>query len=213
MLKANDVILFQGDSITDAGRSRQNVHGHGADALGHGYACLTAAKLLALKPALNLTILNRGISGNKVPQLAERWQVDCLDLKPTVVSILIGVNDTWHAKNNPALAVPLDVYENVYRDLIEKTRQALPGVRLVLCEPFVFKCGAVNDTWFPEIDQRRDIVAKLAHDHRCTFVAFQKALNDALPRQSRLEYWLGDGVHPTLAGHEVLSQAWLKAVR
>jgi lysophospholipase L1-like esterase len=211
-LAVNDVILFQGDSITDCGRSRDKVTGHSREALGEGYAFLAAGQLLAHDAGLNLTVLNRGISGNKITDMAARWRPDTLDLKPTVVSILIGVNDTWHIRAGGGPAIPLDLYESVYRGLLNDTRAALPHARLILCEPFVFRCGAVDQTWFPEIDERRDVVKRLAGEFDATFVTFQSALNRALKVQPQPEYWLSDGVHPTLPGHALLAQTWVKAV-
>jgi len=99
LLKENGVVLFQGDSITDAGRNRKEQKPNNAGSFGGGYALMAAAALLAEMPEKNLTIYNRGISGNKVYQLAERWKEDCLDLKPDLLSILIGVNDYWHKRN------------------------------------------------------------------------------------------------------------------
>jgi len=211
MIHEGDVILFQGDSITDAGRQREQLEPNRTDGLGTGYAYLTAAALLQRLPGHALTIYNRGISGNKVWQLEERWAEDCLDLKPNVVSILIGVNDTWHGQQSRGEGVPLDVYEQTYRKLIETTRTSLPGVRFVLCEPFVLRCGAVTDAWFPEIDERRDIVRTIADDIAAVFVPFQQAFNDAVDGVGP-QYWAADGVHPSIGGHMLLSQAWLRAV-
>jgi lysophospholipase L1-like esterase len=211
-LAAGDVILFQGDSITDCGRSREKNTGHTREALGEGYPLLAAGLMLSRCPGLNLAVINRGISGNKVVDLPPRWKADALDLKPTVVSILIGVNDTWHSRAGWGAAVPLDLYEATYRALLTDTRAALPQVRLVLCEPFVLRVGAVTDAWFPEIDQRRAVVRKLAGEYGAVFVPFQRVLNRAVKDQPRPEYWLADGVHPTLAGHALLAQAFVKAV-
>ncbi len=106
--------------------------------------------MLVDSPAAGLKIFNRGVSGNKVYQLAERWQADCLDLKPNVLSILIGVNDYWH-KHKHNYDGTLEKYEGDYRALIKRTKDALPEVRLILCEPFTLKVGAVDDTWFPGV--------------------------------------------------------------
>ena len=95
-MKKDAVILFQGDSITDAGRKKDDAGYNTSAVLGTGYAMLAGAELLHKKPSQNLKIYNRGISGNKVFQLAERWEKDCINLKPDVLSILIGVNDFWH---------------------------------------------------------------------------------------------------------------------
>lgn len=213
MIDHTDVVLFQGDSITDCGRSRERPGPNSAESLGRGYAFLAAANLLADFPGGSLQVFNRGISGNKVTDLADRWKSDCLDLRPTVVSILIGVNDTWHGtgKGTPETGVPLDVYESLYRKVIGETLDTLAGVRLVLCEPFVLRCGAVTDAWFPEIDQRRAIVKALADEHGATFVPFQSAFDQAADR-APASYWAADGVHPTLAGHLLMARTWCEAI-
>ncbi len=119
-------------------------------ALGTGYALFIASQLLAERADPGLKIYNRGISGNKVFQLAERWDADCLALKPNVLSILIGVNDLWHTLDGKYKGT-VEIYEKDYRALIARTQQALPEVKLVICEPFVLRCGAVNDKWFPDV--------------------------------------------------------------
>jgi lysophospholipase L1-like esterase len=209
-LKPKSVILFQGDSITDAGRSRKATGPNRQDALGRGYPLLAAAGLLADHAGLDLKVYNRGISGNKVPDLAARWDEDCLELKPSVLSILIGVNDIWHKLAGRYDGTVKD-YETGYRALLQRTLQALPNVRIVICEPFVLRCGAVDEKWFPEFDQRRAAARKLAEEMKLTLVPFQsmfdKAVDDAPPA-----YWAGDGVHPTLAGHMLMAQTWRKVV-
>src|SRR2546421_9415904 len=142
LIRKNEIILFQGDSITDAGRSRDKSHvANEQPGMGSGYAWLAGAELLVDRPHDGLRVFNRGISGNKVFQLAERWQTDCLDLKPTLLSILIGVNDIWH-KLNGKYDGTVQVYERDYRALLERIRKALPKVKLVICEPFVLRAGA-----------------------------------------------------------------------
>jgi lysophospholipase L1-like esterase len=209
-LPEDAVILLQGDSITDAGRNRNKGSANDATGLGRGYPYLLGGALLADYPQLRLKIYNRGISGNKVPDLAGRWQQDAVDLKPTVLSILIGVNDIWH-KLNGRYDGSVATYETGYRGLLERTLDEIPGVRIVICEPFVLRCGAVNDTWFPEFDQRRGVAKKLADEMKLTFVPFQtmfdKAVESAPPA-----YWAGDGVHPTLAGHALMAKTWREVV-
>lgn len=213
MINHSDVVVFQGDSITDCGRSRERPGPNSGESLGRGYAFFTAAKLLVDFPGGSLQVFNRGISGNKITDLADRWKSDCLDLRPTVVSILIGVNDTWHGtgKGQPENGVPLDQYESTYRNLIEGTLSTLPGARLVLCEPFVMRCGAVTDEWFPEIDQRREVVRGLAEENKAAFVPFQAAF-DAAMRHAPAAYWAADGVHPSMAGHMLMARTWREAV-
>ena len=129
-----DVVLFQGDSITDAGRNRQQEEANNPWSFGVGYANHAASWLLEEMPGMDLQIHNRGISGNKVYQLADRWEKDCLDLKPDVLSILIGVNDYWHFRNGVYDGTP-EIYENDYRNLLSRTMENLPDIKLVICQP------------------------------------------------------------------------------
>jgi lysophospholipase L1-like esterase len=209
-IASGDTILFQGDSITDAGRKRDDSAANSNAALGRGYAWLAAAQLLIDRPEARLKILNRGISGNKVYQLAERWQADCLDLKPNVLSILIGVNDFWH-KHKHGYEGTLEKYENDYRILIKRTKTALPGVKLVICEPFVLKVGAVDDSWFPEFDGYRAAAKKVAAEANAVFVPFQ-TMFDAAAKIAPPGLWAADGVHPTCDGAAIMAHGWLKAV-
>lgn len=215
LIKKNDVILFQGDSITDAGRSRdedKTSAPNNQPGLGNGYVWLAAAELLVNRPADGLKIFNRGISGHKVFQLAERWQADCLDFNPDVLSILIGVNDIWHSLE-PKLGYKgtVEIYERDYHALVERTRKALPKVKLVVCEPFVLRCGAVKDNWFPEFDNYRAAARRVADQHRATFVPFQAMFDEAI-KYAPPEHWANDGVHPSSAGAALMSHFWLKAV-
>jgi lysophospholipase L1-like esterase len=215
LIAKNDLILFQGDSITDAGRSRdkeKTTTPNTQPGLGNGYAWLAAAELLVDRPDDGLKILNRGISGHKVFQLAERWQADCLDLEPTVLSILIGVNDIWHSLE-PKLGYKgtVEIYERDYLALIERTKKALPKVKLVICEPFVLRCGAVNDKWFPEFDRYRAASKRVAEIQHATFVPFQTMFDEAV-KYAPPEHWAADGVHPSPTGASLMAYFWSKAV-
>ena len=204
------VILFQGDSITDAGRNKKNQVANDDAALGRGYPRIIAKGLLADHPKRGLQIHNRGISGHKVPDLQKRWQRDCIDLKPDILSILIGVNDIWH-KLNGRYDGTVETYNTGYRELLKQTQDALPDTKIVICEPFVLKCGAVNDKWFPEFDQRREVANKIAADMSLTLVPFQKMF-DATLDKFEPKHWAGDGVHPTKAGHELMAKTWREVV-
>ena len=211
ILNPNSKLLFQGDSITDTGRNREQTQANVGSALGTGYCHLIAAQLLAARPKDALQIFNRGISGHRVVDLYARWRVDAINLQPDVISILIGVNDTWHTfmYNN---GVEVERFATVYRMLLDYTRQQLPNVQLVLCEPFVLPCGVVTEAWVTEMDQRRAVVRELATAFGAVFVPFQEVLRDAL-RQAPAEYWAADGVHPTPAGHRLLADCWLQHMR
>ena len=207
----NSIILFQGDSITDAGRDKtKEENANDANAFGRGYVYLIAAQLLADRAADNLKIYNRGISGNKVFQLAERWDKDCLQLEPDMLSILIGVNDIWHTLNGKYDGT-VEKYENDYRGLLARTRRELPDVKLVICEPFVLRCGAVNEKWFPEFDRYRAAALRIAREFKAVFVPFQSVFDEA-SRLAPAPHWAADGVHPTMAGASLMARTWLKTV-
>lgn len=203
-------VLFQGDSITDSGRDRANGRPNVGSALGTGYPLLIASALLDAQPEHGWRFFNRGVSGNKVPDLAARWQTDAIDLAPDLVSILVGVNDYWHKRLNGYTGTVAD-YESQLDALLAQTRRALPSVRLVVLEPFVLRVGAVDASWFPEFDERRAVAARVAGRAGATWVALQ-ARFDAAAARTGADYWAADGVHPTPAGHELIADAWRAAV-
>ena len=203
--------LFQGDSITDAGRDRNKELPNDAGSFGRGYAFLAASHLLNALPENNLTIYNRGISGNKVYQLADRWEKDCLDLKPEVLSILIGVNDYWH-KRNGNYDGTVEVYENDYRKLLQRTKENLPGVRFVICEPFyVLETTAVDESWVNPMKQYQSVAKKSADEFTAVWIPFQKVFDEAVKHAPGKD-WAGDVVHPSMAGAQLMAEAWLRAV-
>jgi lysophospholipase L1-like esterase len=210
LIQPGDTVLFQGDSITDAGRKRdQGAQPNHQPALGGGYAWMAASQLLVGRDD-DLKIFNRGISGHKVHQLADRWQPDCLDLKPDVLSILIGVNDIWHLLNGNYDGT-VEIYENDYHALLKRTKAALPKVTLVVCEPFVLRCGAVNEKWFPAFDGYRAAARRVAEAAGALFVPFQSMFDTAV-KFAPPEHWAKDGVHPSAFGNSLMAHAWLKAV-
>jgi lysophospholipase L1-like esterase len=211
LLKKDDVILFQGDSITDAGREKEHELPNNSKSFGSGYAFLAASALMNGLPELGLTLYNRGISGNKVYQLAERWQKDCLDLKPNLLSILIGVNDYWHMRNGNYDGTSL-VYENDYRALLQRTKEHLPDVQLVICEPFaVTETSAVDASWMGPLNEYQTAAKKLAGEFNAVWVPFQQVFDEAVKVAPGV-YWTGDGVHPSMAGAQLMAEAWLRSV-
>lgn len=195
-------VLFIGDSITDAGRDRSR-----ADSLGCGYALMASAWFGAEYPDRRVTFLNTGISGNRVRDLRARWRSDCLDLAPNVVSVLIGVNDTWR-RYSDADPTPVEDFERDYRHILELTRDRL-GAGLVLIEPFLIPLSADQHRWREDLDPKVEVVRKLAGEFGATLVAVQAAFaaTGAPPTA-----WTNDGVHLTPAGHALLAREWLRAV-
>jgi len=210
-LKKGSVLLFQGDSITDARRKNRDAPIPSDQvSMGTGYASMIASTLLLKNPQLDLKIYNRGISGNKVHQLANRWDKECLAHKPNILSILIGVNDIWHGLQGKYDGT-VQRYEDDYFALIERTRKALPKTQLVICEPFVLRCGAVNEKWYPEFDKYRESAYKIAQSSGARFVAFQ-SMFDQMLSYAQPHHWAGDGVHPTPHGSALMAEFWLRSV-
>ena len=200
-------VLFQGDSITDGNRTRNTDWNH---VMGHGYAYTIASKLWYEHPEKQFHFLNRGISGNRITHLAERWQTDTLDLKPNVLSILVGINDTEAFIKGNTACTP-EQFESVYRNLLKLTSEKLPETRFVLGEPFILPVGRVKerfDLYRGEVGKRQEIVQKLAAEFEAIHVPFQAAFDEALSR-APAEYWIWDGIHPMPAGHELMARLWL----
>jgi lysophospholipase L1-like esterase len=211
-LNKEDIILFQGDSITDAHRKRDDSNPNSPAALGSGYPFLAASELLYNNPDKDLRIYNKGISGNKVYQLAERWDADCLDIKPTVLSILVGVNDFWHTLVNGYQGT-LKTYQDDYKTLLDRTKQKLPEVKLIIGEPYAVKgIKSVDDKWYPVFDEYRHAAREIADSFGAAFIPYQD-IYDKAQKSAPGVYWTGDGVHPSLAGARLMAEAWLATIK
>lgn len=206
------VILFQGDSITDAKRSRENDINPG-----YGYADMVCGTLGYQHP-YRYQFYNRGISGNRVVDLYARIRKDMIQLKPNYMSILIGINDVWHEYTEQN-GVDAEKFEMVYCLLIEELLRELPGLKLMLLEPFVLPGSATNtDEDHPgrweffrrETDLRRAAVKRVAEKYGLPFIPLHDKFVAANANAPAPGYWLRDGVHPTPAGHALIQEAWLE---
>jgi lysophospholipase L1-like esterase len=208
-LKNGAVILFQGDSITDGNRGRNTDPNH---IMGHGYAFSIASRVGADYPGKKYQFYNRGISGNKVNDLEKRWQAETLDLKPDVLSILVGVNDSNSVVLKREPVITIEKYEEIYTSLLDQTKAAFPNILFVLCEPFILQVGKVKENWetyHSDIVQRQAVVRKLTTKYNAVFVGFQEVFDKACEK-APADYWIWDGVHPTVPGHELMAREWLK---
>eukprot|EP00752_Nemacystus_decipiens_P015978 g14283.t1 len=211
-LKPGATVLLQGDSITDAGRKKDNLEPNNMDALGKGYASLIAYHLLTKHKDKELKIYNRGISGNKVPDLDKRWDKDCLRLKPDVLSIMIGVNDYWHTfAFNKNYKGTIDSYGEGLHALLKRTKDALPDVQLVICEPFVVRAadGSTKPDWFPEFDERRAKAKEAAQSVDTVWVPFQTMFDDAVAAGTPTKHWSRDDIHVNSNGAALMAMRWL----
>ena len=204
-------LLFLGDSITDMkwGRNERDRNHY----LGHSYVYLIASRLGVDMPAAQLEFFNRGISGHNVADLKARWQKDAIDMKPDLLSILIGVNDVGRSG---VKGVPLDRWETDYRFILDASRKTNESLLLVLLDPFILRSGRLKNEaswkqWRGEVDKLRVIVAQLAKDYRAIHVKTQDGFDVAAKAVSP-EHWIWDGVHPLPQGHELIARNWLQQV-
>lgn len=206
------VFLFQGDSITDGNRGRdQNDLNH---VMGHGYASNIAARIAADFAHNDFHFYNRGISGNTIANLKARWQTDALDIKPDLLSILIGVNDTNAYIRNIAAGDPLSQFETDYRNILTQSRQQKPDLLIVLGLPFTYPGSRTNehfDFWKNSVNQHKKIVLKLATEFNAVVVDYP-AMFDKIIKETSVNYWIWDGVHPTVPAHELMAREWIKEV-
>ena len=193
--------LFQGDSITDAERKREDINN-----LGYGYPNVVASKYSS-ENINEYHFINKGISGNRIVDLYARIKCDVINLKPDYMSILIGINDVWHEISSQN-GVDNEKFKKVLSMLIEEVKDVLPDIKIIMLEPFVLKGPATEDNWQEfrsETELRAKSVKEVAEKYNLSFVPLQEQF-DELAKKAEPTYWLSDGVHPTTAGHGVIAK-------
>ncbi len=206
------VFLFQGDSITEGGRwinsSDQN------HIMGQDYAFIISSHLGVDFPKSGFSFYNRGISGNTVFDLQKRWKTDSLDIKPDILSVLIGINDTFAVITNPTQAETMEQFEAAYRDILTQSKQSNPRTLFVLGIPFVYPVGPRKvkwELWRDETAKRAAVVRKLAAEFNAIVVDYP-AMFAKVMKTTPVDYWIWDGIHPTIFGHELMAREWVKQV-
>ncbi|MGW1991908.1 SGNH/GDSL hydrolase family protein [Embleya sp. NPDC001921] len=201
----DDTLVFIGDSITDAGRDRAD-----PASLGRGYVHEIARTLRERAhdgPGPN--VINRGINGHRVYDLESRWSTDVMDHRPTVVTVKIGINDTWrrYDRNLPS---PVDEFEACLDRLLAATARKL-SARLVVITPFLLPVGPDQERWFEDLSPRTEAVLRAAAHNGAQVVradlVLPRAARDREPRELA-----PDGVHPSPPGHRLIADAWLAEV-
>jgi len=195
-IRPGERVLFIGDSITDCGR----LDG-GPDGLGDGYVRLVAGRLPGV------TVLNRGVSGDTTADLLARWRPDCLDLRPDVLSLYIGINDTWRAFDS-GMPTSTGRFAANYRELLATAATALDA-RIVLVEPFVLPVTPDQDAWYADLDPKIAAIRELAAEYGLPLVPLGDVLRRVAARVGNAAL-AEDGVHPTPRGHEIIAEAWLE---
>ena len=209
------LILFQGDSITDCGRNREDIASTGV-----GYAHMVKGHLGCEYPG-EYEFINKGISGNRIVDVYARIKKDIINLKPDCMSLLIGVNDVWHELGGVHNGVAAEKFEKIYDMLIAEILEALPNIKILILEPFVLEGAATTATeveperweyFRTEVSKRAAVAKRIAEKYNLPFVEMQDIFDDAC-KQAPASYWLRDGVHPTPMGHWLIKNEWIKVFR
>ncbi len=205
-LRADQTIVFIGDSITDAGRRKRTYR-----PFGFGYVHFAANLLLAKHLDLNISIINAGAGGNTIRDLKHRWESDCLAHRPDILSVLIGINDLWRRFAGPVklpYAVSRQEYELTYRQLLLQAKERC-DCQIVLMEPFMF-CDSPENEMFAELPAYIQIVHALANEFDAVLVALQNRIDLQIKRVPP-ERWANDSVHPYVWAHAWIANCWLEA--
>lgn len=208
-LKENDIVLFQGDSITDGNRGRNSDLNH---VHSHGYQYILSSEMYADNLNKNINVFNRGTSGDRVADLFGRWREDCLNLKPTILSILIGINDIILEWDGGKGSDP-ERYEKIYRLLLDEVLEQNPDTFIVIMEPFFGekKEPELNEFFKSLIGKYSEKTRKIAEDYNATFVPLQDMFDD-YAKKTDIYKLLWDGVHPTTCGHQLIARRWKEVV-
>ncbi len=204
--------LFQGDSITDVSRVDADDGGAGSYLFGYGYPNLLAADFLKNRKG-EIEFINKGVSGDRIVDLYARIKDDIINLKPDIMSILIGVNDVWHELSQQN-GVDAPKFEKIYSMLIEEIKEALPKVEIIVLAPFVLKGSGTEmyyDEFRVEVAKRAECAKRVAEKYGLPYVPLQQAFDEA-SADGDTTYWTTDGVHPTAAGHQLIKESLAEAV-
>jgi lysophospholipase L1-like esterase len=209
LLRNGQTILFIGDSITDCGRRDSNAP------LGWGYVKLFSDLLAIREPARRVTIINKGISGNRVVDLADRWTDDCLRHRPDHLSIKIGINDLHCTLGNTPQAVPAEKFEEVYDRILERTREALPKCRILLIDPFYISADTAGPSFRNEVlkalPRYIQVVHEISRKHGTRLVRTHGMFR-RLIRHHDPDLFCPEPVHPNMAGHLAIAEAVYQAL-
>ena len=222
-------VLFIGDSVTDGGWGRsggsmkssgERNHTDLNHIYGHSFMMLCATHYESSRPDAGWQFFNRGISGNTLAQLADRWQSDALSLKPDVVTILVGINDVYEfmkaKKENPDSAFDFASWEKQYRSLLDSLHGGNSNIKIMIGAPFISndgKNGKLSNyaEYDSMVSQLAAITKSIAHDYNATFLPFNSMFAQLIAQQPRPGYWIWDGIHPTPAGHRRMADLWIRA--
>ena len=198
-------ILFQGDSITDAGRDKRNYHD-----MGWGYPKYASALIAEAHPELDIEFINFGISGNRTCQLFDRLYPDAIAFQPDVISILIGINDIWHRYGNDKITTTDAQLELNYRSILERIKKET-NAKIIILAPYLLDCDD-KEHMREDLKTVLPIVRKLADEYADAYVPLDELFDEALKTQPAPQYYSGDAVHPNENGARFIAEHYAKAI-
>ena len=201
----NIKILFQGDSITDAGRDRRNYHD-----MGQGYPKYASAYIAEAHPDVDFEFINFGISGNRTSELFDRLYPDAINFQPDIISILIGVNDIWHRYNNPPVKTTDEQFALNYKCILEELKRST-NAKIVMIAPYVL-ADPVREVLYPDLDRILPVVKELADKYADVFIPLNEILAEAEKKQPAPLYYSNDGIHPNANGAEFIGKVYAEAI-
>ena len=198
-------ILFQGDSITDAGRDFRNYYN-----MGNGYPKYASALIREAFPGADIEFINQGISGNRTGQLFDRLYPDAIAFEPDVISILIGINDIWHRHGSGKIETTDEQIALNYRTILTRLK-AQTNAKIVMVAPFLLD-NEEKESWRPEVDRLIGIVRKLADEFADVYIPLDELFAEALKTQPEPQFYSGDGVHPNENGAKFIGKLYFDAI-
>lgn len=204
--KQESTVLFYGDSITDAGRDREDPY-H----MGEGYAKKAAKIYKALYPSSEIRFFNRGVGGDRLENLLERYEKEVVSLKPDFVSVLIGINDTWR-RYDKGLVVTTEDFERQYRDLLGRLHSDFPEARILLIEPFFLPSDKTKEVFWEDLTPKIEVVRRLAVELADFYLPAGQLFEEGMKEGYSPKQLSEDGVHPTNIGHALLAVRWLQTI-
>ena len=198
-------IVFQGDSITDAGRDKRNYH-H----MGNGYPKFASGLIAEAHPETEFVFYNFGISGNRTCQVFDRLYRDGIEFQPDIFSILIGINDVWHRYGGDRIATTDAQIETNYRAILERVKKET-NAKIIMLSPYLLDCE--DKTLMREdLKTLRPIVRRLAEEFADIYIPLDKEFDEAMKTQPEPKFYSGDGVHPNQNGAEFIGKLYAEAV-
>lgn len=197
-------ILFQGDSITDAGRNRSDL-----TSIGQGYPLYAIKYMKELYPDIEFEFFNGGISGNEVQDLLNRFERDFLSVDADIISVLIGINDVWHSLKRDIPPMDNGIFEERYRTLLSSLKDKTHA-KLIAIEPFL---GPVEDkaSMRADLDSKIQVIRKVAREYADLYIPLDGLLAQAFNNDEHTKY-SADGVHPTPYGAEFIGRIYAEEI-